>query len=46
VNLSRVRRFDASRAGGGCLVLRDGTEVRVSRRQRAEVRRRLADLAG
>ncbi|MGD8496160.1 MAG: LytTR family DNA-binding domain-containing protein [Gemmatimonadales bacterium] len=46
VNLSRVRRFDASGAGGGCLVLRDGTEVRVSRRQRAEVRRRLADLAG
>jgi len=46
VNLARVRRFDPSRGGGGRLLLRDGTEVPVSRRQRADLRRRLAELGG
>lgn len=44
VNLARVQRFEPATGGGGRLLLRDGTAVRVSRRQRADLRRRLSEL--
>jgi two-component system LytT family response regulator len=44
VNLARVQRFEPASGGGGRLLLRNGTAVPVSRRQRADLRRRLAEL--
>jgi two-component system LytT family response regulator len=44
VNLARVQRLEPASRGGGRLILRNGTAVPVSRRQRADLRRRLAEL--
>lgn len=46
VNLARVERFVPAPGGGGRLLLRDGSEVPVSRRRQAILRRRLAELGG
>lgn len=45
VNLARVQRFEPASGGGGRLLLHNGTPVPVSRRQRADLRRRLSELA-
>lgn len=44
VNLARVQRFEPASGGGGRLLLRNGAAVPVSRRQRADLRRRLSEL--
>lgn len=45
VSLAHVERFVPESDGSARLILRDGLEVRVSRRRTSEIRRRLEQLA-